>query len=85
MGNIVILLLAAGALFSATLVKGEAATGVVSEVDRKAGLLILQDGTTFVLPEEISVSSLQAGDEVTVYFEVNEENNNLADAIIPVF
>jgi Cu/Ag efflux protein CusF len=57
----------------------EEATGTVGSVDPAAGIIILEDGTTYTVAEGVSVEGLQPGDTVTVSFEVQGDKNMATD------
>ncbi len=62
---------AAAAMFASTgALLAEEATGAVESVDPATGIIILEDGTIYMVAEGVSLEGLQPGDIVTVSFEV---------------
>jgi hypothetical protein len=46
------------------------AKGVIKQIDTAVGSLTLADGSQYILSEDVSTEGLQAGDEVTVSYEM---------------
>lgn len=51
----------------------EEATGTLLQVDDAAGVITLEDGSTYTFDDDVDVTDLQAGQEVTVSYEEGED------------
>ena len=68
--------------FSAALAYADDATGKVASVDAQSQTLILEDGTSFMISEGVSVEGLEPGTEVTVSYE-EQDGQKVATEVAP--
>ena len=68
--------------FSAALAHADDATGKVASVDAQSQTLILEDGTSFMISEGVSVEGLEPGTEVTVSYE-EQDGQKVATEVAP--
>lgn len=59
-------------LLAVGIANAEDAKGIVKEINISEAWVLLEDGTQFVLAEDVTMEELKAGDEVTVSYEMKE-------------
>lgn len=69
-------------LASVGMAAADEATGTLMEVDEATQTITLDDGTTYVLADGVSIEGFAPGQEVTVSFE-EEDGENVAHSIEP--
>ncbi len=72
MKKLVAPLFALALVFALGTANAEEAKGIVKQLDAKAAMLVLEDGTQFTLAEGIDLEGIKAGDEVTVAYEMKD-------------
>lgn len=76
-----------GALFAAALIgvtagaHAEVATGMVDGIDLQSRMILLDDGTVFVIDQSIVMEALRWGTEVTVFYE-EKGGQNLVSVLL---
>ena len=55
--------------------------GAIRSVDPSGRSLTLSDGTVFQIPHTLATPTLQAGDEVTIFYNVGENGQNQLTAL----
>jgi len=68
--------------FSIAVAHADEAAGKVAAVDPSSSSLILEDGTTFIIAEGVSMEGLEPGTEVTVSFE-EQDGQLVATEVAP--
>jgi len=76
---IAVLLVTAAALGSAAAAQGD---GTVRKFDPVKMTIVLDDGKTYRLPQEMDVSDLEEGKEVIFNYESAGEVNQITDMVI---
>ena len=69
-------------VFSVAVAQAEETGGKVAAVDMSTGSLMLEDGTTFIIAEGVSMDGLEPGTEVTVSFE-EQDGQLIATEVAP--
>lgn len=76
---IAVLLFTAASLTGAAAVQGD---GTVKQFDAEKMTIVLNDGKTYRLPQEMDVSDLQEGTEVIFNYEARDGVNQITDMVI---
>ena len=82
MNKLVAPLAALAFVFSVAVAQAEETGGKVAAVDMSTGSLMLEDGTTFIIAEGVSMDGLEPGTEVTVSFE-EQDGQLIATEVAP--
>lgn len=71
--------LALGLMFAGlSALHAEEATGTIADVDYDNGLIILDDGSTLILPEDFDVEAFEAGQTIHVTYDLDSDGNMIA-------
>lgn len=57
--------------------------GTIAQVDQAAGVIVLDNGDTFMIAEGADMSTLVPGTEVTVSYEQSSDGQKVAEEVVP--
>lgn len=59
------------------------ATGAITSIDMSAGTVTLDDGNTYMLPQDMNAAQLQVGEKVKVEFQKDNGGQLQASSVQP--
>ncbi len=59
------------------------ASGSIADIDDAAMTVTLDDGNTYMLPEDVDLTTFQVGDKVTIEYDTDTDGNLLASDMSP--
>ncbi len=79
MHKILVSLVAAGMVLLAQSAYAESATGVISGIEIEEGVIVLEDGTRFIIPEDFEIDVLDIGNSVIIEYDVIDDQNQITE------
>ncbi len=68
-----------GLLLTAGAAAADDVDGTIKAIDTENGMIVLNDGSQFQIPDEFNIEGLNSGQKVVVFFDVVDGKKTLAD------